>query len=351
MHLLPKQFWRRPRWVFLIFLYSLATLANTEPSTQNTQVNSRDREFTDALRLSDFQKKFSELRRNASALSKNSELQNYEYVFIGGFANELYRKTYFSDMAKTLTKNNGVSIQQIHMIFPSSLASTKINGNLLKDEIERIKKTSSRKIIIVGHSMGGEIALRMFLENPNALSDQQIKYVVTVQAPLKGTDTAKIMDDLENGIYKLSRIVHYVGERISCKFDANSSSYSREKSGLHSITPGEANKVLTSTIPNLTSEDRSEFNSKVFYVSSKSTYERTKLGTYIIYEANDGTVPNSSQYINAVGRRLADLPDIGHTDLVLTGIKSSLTPRTRQAFAQTLFESLLIDAKATSKGQ
>lgn len=141
MQLLLKQFWQRQKWAFLVLLYFLTVMGDPVLSNQNvflesnsvqaSQVNSNDVNVIEAHRLTSFRKRFFELSKNNLALPKNYEFQNYEYILIAGFGNEFYQKAYFSDMVYAL-KNNGVSTQQVHIIFPSSLASAKTNGNVKK---------------------------------------------------------------------------------------------------------------------------------------------------------------------------------------------------------------------------
>ncbi len=305
---------------------------------------SSDKQIADSIRIANFQHRFSELRKKGAVPSGQPELKSYDYVFIAGLGNELFHKTYFSDMIHTLSVEGGVPANQIHVIFPNSLDSTEINSELLSDKIQGIKSKSSRKIIVIGHSMGGEIALRFFLEHPGALTDSQIKYVVALQSPLKGTVTAKVAADLEQGVYDLGVFFNYLSGKRPCTTTAKLDFHPRKDSGPFSLTPDEARRVLSLNIPKLSSDDITTFKNKLFYVSTSSESENTKLGTYLISGANDGTVPTRSEYMVSLGRRLADLQNIGHTDLVLTGEKSSLAPHIRQAFAQTLFEALLQDS-------
>ena len=172
--------WYRQKLVFLFFLFYSVLAAS---QNENVTPTFRDIDLSEGAkatgdnnrRIVAFNKNFLALTKRNSVFLKEMKMQDYEYIFVAGMGNELFRKTYFSDMVEVLTKINGVPSSQIHIVFPKSSLSVKINESSLTKEIDKIKTTSARKIIIIGHSMGGVIALRKYLDNPKALADPQIK--------------------------------------------------------------------------------------------------------------------------------------------------------------------------------
>ena len=105
------------------------------------------------------------------------------------------------------------------------------------------------------------------------------------------------------------------------------------------MVDGETHQVVKN-VSLLNDEQLGLLSKKLFYVSSFSSNQKTKIGAHLIKGKNDGTVPLSSQYIRSFGRKLAVLPEIGHTDLVISGVKSDLTEHARRAFAYVLFQTL-----------
>ncbi|MBL7543723.1 MAG: hypothetical protein JNL11_07890 [Bdellovibrionaceae bacterium] len=198
------------------------------------------------------------------------------------------------------------------------------------------KKNPHRKIILIGHSRGGLVALQMLVNHPQVLEDNALAAVVAVQSPIKGTPTAQF---LYEKVTATQAGIRAVCRRCSLGIldDLAKGARSMDKK----ITEKNIEQV-----GRLSAAQVSLLNQKLFYVASYSSAQYSKLGTYIINGKNDGTVPTDNQYIVGVGRLLAVLPDVGHTDLFFSGLKSGMTSSKRRVFAHTLMDSL-IDPRAS----
>ncbi len=270
----------------------------------------RIREFNDSYR--DFQNHFGNPKTE-------SELPNYEVVLVAGFGNEFFRKNYFHDMKEDLVSDFRVPESQVHIFFPDSFMDSEMTSKDLYHFVqERVRKTG-RKVILAGHSMGGNIAIDMLLMHPEMTESGNLKKVVTIQSPLKGTEVA-------------SKIVDKVGWLLN---------FLDREDGLLSMLPSYTENLVKTQLSTFTDKQRALLDELVYYVSSHTDSEPTKIGSHIIETANDGTVSLSSQFIRGFGRILAMIPNIGHTDLVLSGAKSNLTREERRAYTNVIFEQIL----------
>ncbi len=262
----------------------------------------------------------------------NTKLADYEIVLVAGFGNESFRAEYFSDMRFVLINVFGLPGNQIHLIYTDTYAEAGVSVKLLITQYQQIKITNPQhKIIFVGHSRGGLVIVNSLIEHPEILEDHMLQAAVTIQSPLKGTPTAEL---LEKQLSKLS-----VAFQFFCKSCAPKM-LNQVAAGAKSMEKNETHQVVK-TVEHLSEKQLSLLSKKLFYISAHSSHQSTKLGAHIIKESNDGTVPFSSQYIRSFGRKLALLPEVGHTDLVISGSKSGLTELARRSFAVVLFEQLL----------
>lgn len=139
-----------------------------------------------------------EIENNLTALEKRKGKDaRMPVVMIGGFLEQkqhvyFLMKAYFEASS---WKNH------LYLITKNSFGS--INGQnmeLLEERIEMIReRTGHGKVILIGHSMGGEIAKRY-----SELHTEQVPLCITTAAPDKGTFAADI--------------AYWVGKAITCHF-------------------------------------------------------------------------------------------------------------------------------------
>ncbi len=285
----------------------------------------------DIRRQVSFLRKFNAYRTQKTLPVINTKYDDYEILLVAGFGNEKYRVEYFSDMKDVLVNNFGVPSDQIHVIFTDSLAEADVSVKLVFDEYSIIKaKKPFHKILFAGHSRGGLVIVNTFIDHPQMIEDPAVVNIVTIQSPLKGTPTAEFLEKRIHGLESFT-------QRFckSCTFKT----LSKLALGAQSMDSAET-KPTIKRMDHFTDLQSALFSKKLFFVSTYSTHEATKLGAHIIDGKNDGTVPLSSQYIRSFGRKLALLPEIGHTDLVISGSKSDLSPLERKLFAVLFFNEI-----------
>lgn len=271
------------------------------------------------------------------------------FILVAGFGNEIARQTYFTDFSESLIRDFGVPPSQVERVFSNSLYSIEWNSKHIVGPILRKRlleaRAKNQEIVLVGHSMGGSIILQALADEPLLIEDPRIQRVATIQSPLKGTLVAELPSELQSWaldtysrmLKALSKLNPQRWPMAECWLPSDD----LYDSGAKSMLPKQTEARIQEVLMNLSDSQRASLNKKLFYFSTVSRKEFTKYGTYHLDEANDGTVPTERQYIRAIGRRLGHLENIGHTDLVVGGKKSSLNSRERKAFTQIFVNSLL----------
>ena len=273
----------------------------------------------DQRRIREFNESYRNLQEQQNEQTLTTNLAKHEVILVAGFGNEFYRKNYFNDMKNDLVSDFSVPKEQVHIFFPDSFMDSEMTSKDLYHFVRERVRLTGRKVILVGHSMGGNVALDMLLMHPEMTEAGSIRKLVTIQSPLKGTEVA-------------SKIVDKVGWLLS---------FLDRDDGLLSMLPSYTENLVKTQLSTFTDKQRALLDEMVYYVSSHTDSEPTKIGSHIIETANDGTVPLSSQFIRGFGRILAMLPNIGHTDLVLSGSKSGLTRQERRDYTKVLFTQII----------
>lgn len=313
----------------LLLSFGLASAAGGGISIPN------DRE--EHQRIKEFNELFTRYRKTPPTTRSNYSLDGHEIVLVSGYLNEV-TPSYFRDMVRSLTADFGLSLEHIHIVHSNSLAGDKRNiTKIMKKYASLREKSPGRKIIMVGHSRGGLLLLRAFAQNPALLREPALERLVLIQAPLKGTPTADVAADALSAVKaSLERLKMLYSVCKMC----HQEHFADIDAGAKSMEPKTSRAKTLSIADRLSQEDFETLSRKVLYVTSQSKNQMTKLGTYIIDGKNDGTVPLTSQSVTLFGRRIANLIEIGHTDLVLGDLRSDLTSTERRAFARALFEQL-----------
>ena len=295
----------------------------------------------DHRRVMKFSADFDAYRSNwEKRAEEKKKLDQYEIILVAGWGNEYFKKSYYSDFAAELVEEFKVPPSQIHRIFPKSDKSISENAEVLYKEIKDAQKNGDHKIILLGHSMGGGVILRTLFAHPDLLKGDRLEKIVTVQSPLKGTPTASFFHKVENVVQDAEIQADSVLNYINRADKRDSRRLDRRPTGASSMMADQTHTIVTEGLSQLSDDERAAIDNRLFYVRTYSKANRTKLGHWIISGLNDGTVPFNSQHIRAIGKELAVLPDIGHTDLFLTGMKSDLKPDDRKAFSRTLIEQI-----------
>lgn len=279
----------------------------------------------DRRRIVRFKNEF-DYRRKRFQDSTRVNLSDKEIVLVTGFMNELFQNSYFNDMVDVLKEEFKVPASSVHVFHTDSSRGADSMAREFQSRIRLVQTNNPTKpIILVGHSRGGLQLLYTFLKYPELIELPSVERIVTIQSPLKGTSTAKAAS-IVGGL--LANICTSCGEI---------------QSGAASMISGHTHYLLQVGLAKLSDIQLALLSRKLFFISSYSNREYTKLGSYLTPDLTDGTVPFDSQYLRSFGRKLAVLPDVGHTDLVLGGVKSSLSTRERRTFARILFETLTLN--------
>lgn len=292
--------------------------------------------LSDKARIQEFNRLFQNYRKELFPKPNDDALRNLDVVLVGGLGSDYQRGQTFTDISEVLKDNFHLPKDRVHYLFPDSFAGQQDGIKQLKDEIDSIRRTDpNRKILLIGYSRGGLVSLEGLAEHPELLDS--LFAVVTVNAPLKGTLVAKVGQKV---LDKLSRAFAKLGEiGASMNFcNCHEGITADWAAGMRAIEPNES---LIKKLGKLSDENYLKLSKILFFVTTSvlASEEPTKVGTYVLEGEHDGTVPKSSQFLRSIGRRMADL-HVGHTDLFMSGIKSSLNKYDRQAFARALIDTV-----------
>lgn len=290
----------------------------------------------DRQRITEFTDTFNAYRKEPPTTRSRYSLDGHEVVLVSGYLNEI-APTYFKDMVDVLINDFGLPADRIHVVHTDSTRGEKANVEKLIRKYDSLRKKSpGRKILIVGHSRGGQLVLNALAQSPERIRDPALERLVLIQSPLKGTPTAEVAVNALAVVEGMLKKLKMLNSAPGCPIENISTFDAAAKSMRVQV----ARNSTLSIIDRLSPEDLKRLSQKVFYVTSHSNTQWTKLGTYVIDGASDGTVPLESQYVASFGRQLANLDEIGHTDLVLSDWRSGLSTSDRRAFVRTLFEML-----------
>jgi hypothetical protein len=114
-------------------------------------------------------------------LKQQTALSQFQFVFLGGYMNEVVRKQYFDVSAETL---QAMGVDDISILFPSSTQSADLSSQELVKELRKIHKSNPKPIIFIGHSMGGLIGAAAMIRDPNLILSGIVTEAVFVQSPI-----------------------------------------------------------------------------------------------------------------------------------------------------------------------
>ncbi len=292
---------------------------------------------SDLERINDFDKLFMTYKTQLYPPVMENLLKDFEVILVGGFGSDFSRQNTFTDLDFVLKKYYGLSSDRLHYIFPNSFENLEAGMKRIEERISTLQQQNpSHKIILIGFSRGGLTSLAALIDKPKLLD--AIHAIVTINSPLKGTSTAGAAEVALRYASKAAQWAERVGRKLGlCECLDDEIDFTQGAQSMHSHRTYD--KIAT--LKNLSDDDYAKLSSHLFFISSSSFEEPTKVGTYVLDEENDGTVPISSQYLRSIGRRLAYLDNVGHTDLVMSGSHSNLTENERRAFARLLMDTIM----------
>jgi hypothetical protein len=297
--------------------------------------------FSGTIAFADLSDTYRSIKNGQMAIPSwlREEIDHYQFVFIGGFGNELSRG-YFSPTEKTFRE---LGATRVFRIFPSSLKAAQTNTHLILKQLEAIYSSGGgRPIIEIGHSKGGLESVALVLENPELSHYGIIKRVVPIQAPLVGCYLA----DLSGNFLHIDGSI---ARRISVL------------DGARSLRSCEIEETIQKKLNSLSPDDREAISNSLLYVTSRQEYQETarlwSVGTRVMNNINvkesDGLVATKQMWIPGFGRVLGEL-QADHTELLLSasgfnrliGLTSSAKGKA-EAFATSLAIEILQDIRAS----
>lgn len=229
-----------------------------------------------------------------------SEAQQFNFVLIAGFLNELGSKDYFLNVQNHLS-DLGIKSERI---YPSSLKTAEDNSNWLAQQLEEKFITGERRpLITVGHSKGGQESIITSLDHPELILSGKVARVVTLQSAIAGNELFKnIPFGSLFSRYALipqlralnpEKLVHVISERLVKLAQHNPETYAQISKATH------------------------------FIISSKTVDEialSIRPSGYIIsgrdQTPTDGLVATKHMFLQNFGTVLGELERVDHLDLV-----------------------------------
>ena len=116
--------------------------------------------------------------------SRQEQVNQFSWLFVGGYGNELARGHYFDYNMQTVAE---MGATHVRAYFPSSFRSASGNLEALRTEVFRMYERSGRKpVMLFGHSKGGLESLALVLMYPELIREGIVANVTLVQAPIGG---------------------------------------------------------------------------------------------------------------------------------------------------------------------
>lgn len=253
------------------------------------------------------------------------KLDDFHYVFIGGYFNELVRAEYFDLNIRTL---QDLGAQAVSRFFPSSFVAASKNREIIRDQLKKLfVQGGSRPIVLIGHSKGGLESLATILEYPQLVDKGIVSDVILFQAPIGGNH---LLDSqglakrlLANSLFLLS--------------------------GFSSLQTPAIRAIIVDKIRKLPQAQRERLSRVVKYVVSHESVSR--MGRALQWASTltpmtqkyDGLVAQQDMWIPHFGVILGDIKNADHLELVLSRksvIADNISPERVRAFTKSLITNL-----------
>ena len=281
------------------------------------------------------------------------ELRRFHFVFVDGFVNELAGifpaifslGNYFSDNIQELSDFGITSDHLGHSTWKPFL----VNADELFIKLKNIYLLRQKRIILVGHSKGGNEVIAAILKHPGLLDSHIVEQVVAIQAPLQGSPLTENLAD-----HSLARVVTYA-----------------MGNGLGSMRPSIAQELFHNLFEQFLEKlgyrqgeeadnlqwaefkaRYDEISDRVFFVTS--SHPPTETLSWGIRSVlffckngleptlpNDGLVSQQDQVLRTkipFGHEFEMIAD--HIELVVSGTVSRAHPKKRRAFTRALTQLL-----------
>ena len=278
-----------------------------------------------------WEKVIEEHKRDAPLDVTNSSLLNsarqLHFVFVGGI---------FTELDPGYFKDNGKVIEEIgatySIMFPPSTASLEEDAKLLYERVSSENKQIGKPIVLVGHSKGACDVVMLALLFPQLVTSGQIDRIVAIQGPLQGSVIAGDVAD--------------VGSLVLPNFFK----------GLASCGP-KVNELFQEKLLKLLQSQRTELNSRIFYVRSSEALVDVSLIMKASWDLcvklttggsgrSDGLADPAKMKIDGFGIDLGEL--IGDHALFTVPILPSIKVFNRKAFTRALIREIF-DSKCNIK--
>jgi pimeloyl-ACP methyl ester carboxylesterase len=262
-------------------------------------------------------------------VTRQNQVDQFSYLFVGGYGNELGRGHYFQWNVEMLSE---MGARSIRTFFPSSLRAAGRNLEIIRDQILRsYRESGGRPVIVIGHSKGALEVFATLLKYPDLVTEGIVANPILMQGPIGGNT---LID--QRGL--LGRLF---AKALSLPTEAFRSLQ----------TPG-INAIVADRIEELT-ESKAELRAvskAVRYVISHKEVQDSGSGIQLASKVlphkipNDGLVAKQNMWIPGFGTVLGDLY-IDHLEVVLgrsVGFVADNVERARvRAFTKSLILNLL----------
>lgn len=261
------------------------------------------------------------------SVTRQNQIDQFSYLFVGGYGNELGRDHYFQWNIEMLGE---MGASRIDYFFPSSLRSARANLKAVRDRIVQTYYESGRRpVIITGHSKGGLEVVATLLAYPELVTSGMIANAILVQAPI-GANT--LFD--QRGL-----IGRLFAKALSIPFSAFGSLQTPNIKAL----VGDRIEELTQSKADLRAVSR-----VVRYVISHKEVEDSGVGIRAVSKVlahqvpNDGLVAKMDMWIPGFGTILGDLY-VDHLEVVLGKSLRFVADNVERARVRAFTKSLFIN--------
>ncbi|CAN5449879.1 hypothetical protein BH10BDE1_BH10BDE1_06970 [soil metagenome] len=261
------------------------------------------------------------------SVTRQNQIDQFSYLFIGGYGNEFGRDHYFQWNVEMLAEMGAGSVRTF---FPSSLKAAGANLAEVREQIVRSYRDSGgRPVVVMGHSKGGLETLATLLKYPELVTEGIVANAILIQAPVGGNT---LLD--QRGL--LGRLY---AKALSLPAEAFRSLR----------TPG-INAIVAERIEELT-DSKAELRAVsrvVRYVISHKEVEDSGAGIRLASQflphkiPNDGLVAKIDMWIPGFGTILGDLY-IDHLEVMLGKSVRFVADNVERARVRAFTKSLILN--------
>jgi pimeloyl-ACP methyl ester carboxylesterase len=259
--------------------------------------------------------------------ARQNQVDQFSYLFVGGYGNEAGRDHYFQWNAEMLRE---MGATHVDLMFPSSMRAAADNLARVRDRILRAYYEGGEKpVVVMGHSKGGLEVLATLLAYPDLVTKGIVANAVLIQAPIGG-NTLLDQRGLIGRLYAKALSIPLASFRSL-------------------MTPG-INSIISDRIEELTASkaELRAVSRVVRYVISHKEVEESgaaiRAASKVIPHQipNDGLVAKMDMWIPGFGTILGDLY-IDHLEVVLGKSVRFIAENVERARVRAFTKSLIIN--------